>query len=73
MMHNLTFAERARIAYANGNTELSEALEQLAEWEAEIERLTDRVWDLEQENTAYAEQVGKLSWDLEDTFDKETT
>ena len=46
-MHNLTYTERARIAYAAGNIELSDALEQLADYEAEIERLTDRVWDLE--------------------------
>ena len=48
-MHNLTYQERARFAYANGNTELAEALEDLATFEAEEERLTDRVWDLEQE------------------------
>ena len=46
---NLTYQERARFAYADGNTELAEALEDLATFEAEEERLTDRVWDLEQE------------------------
>ena len=30
-MHNLTYQERARFAYAAGNTELAEALEQCAE------------------------------------------
>ena len=38
-MHNLTFAERARIAYANGNIELSDALEICAEQEQIIENL----------------------------------
>ena len=59
-MHNLTYQERARFAYANGNTELAEALEKCAELEAENERLTDRVWDLEQE-TEYVERVTKFA------------
>ena len=46
-MHNLTYTERARIAYANGNIELSDALEQLAELTAENERLIEKIWDLE--------------------------
>ena len=54
-MYNLTFAERARIAYANGNTELADALEQLAEWEAEIERLEDYIYQLETENNELKE------------------
>ena len=45
-MHNLTYQERARFAYADGNTELAEALEQLAEWEAIIERLDELNADL---------------------------
>lgn len=45
-MHNLTYAERARFAYADGNTELAEALEQLAEQEAIIERLDELNADL---------------------------
>ena len=48
-MYSLTYQERARFAYADGNTELAEALERCAEFEAENERLTDCVWDLEQE------------------------
>ena len=46
-MHNLTYQERARFAYADGNIELAEALEMCAELEAENERLIDRIWDLE--------------------------
>jgi uncharacterized protein YigA (DUF484 family) len=46
-MHNLTYTERARNAYANGNIELSDALEQLAELTAENERLIEKIWDLE--------------------------
>ena len=45
-MHNLTYQERARFAYADGNIELAEALEQLAEWEAIIERLDELNADL---------------------------
>ena len=45
-MHNLTYQERARFAYAAGNTELAEALEQLAEQEAIIERLDELNADL---------------------------
>ena len=45
-MHNLTFQERARFAYADGNTELAEALEQLAEQEAIIENLDNLNADL---------------------------
>ena len=45
-MHNLTYQERARFAYAAGNDELAEALEQLAEQEAIIERLDDLNADL---------------------------
>lgn len=46
-MYNLTYQERARFAYADGNTELAEALERCAELEAENEELTDQVWNLE--------------------------
>ena len=45
-MHNLTYQERARFAYADGNTELAEALEQLAENERIIERLDELNADL---------------------------
>ena len=45
-MYNLTYQERARFAYADGNTELAEALEQLAEQEAIIERLDELNADL---------------------------
>ena len=43
---NLTYQERARFAYADGNTELAEALEQLAEQDAIIERLDELNTDL---------------------------
>ena len=59
-MHNLTYQERARFAYADGNTELAEALEDLATFEAEEERLTDRVWDLEQEIEELQAQLDAL-------------
>ena len=59
-MHNLTYQERARFAYANGNDELAEALEDLATFEAEEERLTDRVWDLEQELIELQAQLDAL-------------
>ena len=45
-MHNLTYQERARFAYADGNTELAEALEQLAENERIIENLDELNADL---------------------------
>ena len=45
-MHNLTYQERARFAYAAGNDELAEALEQLAEQDAIIERLDELNADL---------------------------
>lgn len=38
-MHNLTYTERARIAYAEGNIELADALEQLADYERVTENL----------------------------------
>jgi len=43
---SLTYIERSRFAYAAGNDELGEALEQLALQEATIERLDDLVNDL---------------------------
>ena len=45
-MHNLTYQERARFAYAAGNDELSEALEMCAEQEAIIERLDGLTGDM---------------------------
>lgn len=45
-MHNLTYQERARFAYAAGNDELAEALEQLAENERIIENLDNLNTDL---------------------------
>ena len=59
-MYNLTYQERARFAYADGNDELAEALEDLATFEAEEERLTDRVWDLEQEVAELQAQLEAL-------------
>lgn len=46
-MHNLTYTERARIAYANGNIELADALDQLADYEAEVEQLTEQIREIE--------------------------
>ena len=45
-MHNLTYQERARFAYAAGNDELAEALEICAEQEAIIERLDSLCEDM---------------------------
>ena len=45
-MHNLTYQERARFAYAAGNDELAEALEMCAEQEAIIERLDSLCEDM---------------------------
>ena len=45
-MYSLTYQERARFAYAAGNDELAEALEQLAEQEAIIERLDSLCEDM---------------------------
>ena len=65
-MHNLTYQERARFAYAAGNDELAEVLEQLAELELDNEVLTDRVWDLEQEITGMREEVKCLEDQVDD-------
>ena len=48
-MHNLTYQERARFAYAAGNDELAEALEQLAEWETLTEEQYGQLIDLREE------------------------
>ena len=45
-MHNLTYQERARFAYADGNTELAEVLEMCAEQETVIERLDSLCEDM---------------------------
>ena len=61
-MHNLTCQERARFAYAAGNDELAEALEQLAEQEAIIERLdglTEDMLDVLHEVLPYMEVVAE--------------
>ena len=61
-MYNLTYAERARFAYADGNIELAEALEQLAEQEAIIERLdglTEDMLDVLHEVLPYMEVVAE--------------
>lgn len=50
-MHNLTYQERARFAYADGNDELAEALEKCAELEEQNEELTDQVWNLKTEQS----------------------
>ena len=59
-MHNLTYAERARFAYADGNTELAEALEQLAEWDRLTDEQTDYIEELEQEIADLQEQLEAL-------------
>lgn len=46
-MHNLTYTERARNAYAAGNDELANALEQCADYESEVEQLTEQIWEIE--------------------------
>lgn len=61
-MHSLTYQERARFAYAAGNDELAEALEQLAEQEAIIERLdglTEDMLDVLYEVLPYMEVVAE--------------
>ena len=45
-MHNLTYQERARFAYAAGNDELAEVLDRCAEQEAIIERLDGLTEDM---------------------------
>ena len=59
-MHNLTYQERARFAYADGNTELAEALEQLAEWDRLTDEQTDYIEELEQEIAELQEQLEAL-------------
>lgn len=59
-MHNLTYQERARFAYADGNTELAEALEQLAEWDRLTDEQTDYIEELEQEIADLQEQLEAL-------------
>jgi len=61
-MHNLTYQERARFAYAAGNDELAEALEQCAKQEAIIERLdalTEDMLDVLHEVLPYMEVVAE--------------
>ena len=63
-MHNPTYQERARFAYAAGNTELAEALEKCAELEEQNEELAealDKCAELKAENERL---VGRI-WDLE--------
>ena len=57
---NLTYQERARFAYADGNTELAEALEQLAEWDRLTDEQTDYIEELEQEIAELQEQLEAL-------------
>ena len=59
-MHNLTYQERARFAYADGNIELAEALEQLAEWDRLTDEQTDYIEELEQEIADLQEQLEAL-------------
>lgn len=61
-MYSLTYQERAHFAYAAGNDELAEALEQLAEQEAIIERLdglTEDMLDVLYEVLPYMEVVAE--------------
>lgn len=59
-MHNLTYQERACFAYAAGNDELAEALEQLAEWDRLTDEQTDYIEELEQELADLQEQLEAL-------------
>ena len=59
-MHNLTYQERARFAYADGNTELAEALEQLAEWDRLTDEQTEYIEELEQKLADLQEQLEAL-------------
>ena len=63
-MHNLTYQERARFAYAAGNDELAEALEKLAEWEAIIESHEELVNDLNNKIEEQALEIGELCEDI---------
>ena len=63
-MHNLTYQERARFAYAAGNTELAEALEQLAEQEAIIESHQEHIDALNDKIEEQALQIGELCEDV---------
>lgn len=53
-MHNLTFSERERMAYANGQLELAKACGEAAEFEEQNEQLFDQVWELENTDTRKA-------------------
>lgn len=64
-MHNLTFVERERIAYANGLTELAEICGEAASFQEQNEQLFDQVWDLENTDTRKhleecVEQMGQV-------------
>ena len=63
-MHNLTYQERARFAYAAGNTELAEALEKCAEQEAIIESHQEHVDALNDKIEEQALQIGELCEDV---------
>lgn len=65
-MHDLTYQERARFAYADGNTELAEALEQLAEWDRLTDEQTDYIEELEQELAGLREEVKCLEDQVDD-------
>ena len=63
-MHNLTYQERARFAYADGNTELAEALEMCAEQEAIIESHQDHIDALNDKIEEQALQIDELCEDV---------
>lgn len=50
-MHNLTFLERERLAYANGQTELAAICGEAADFETQNEALTDQLLEFENDNT----------------------
>ena len=50
-MHNLTFSERERMAYANGNLELAAICADAAGLEEQNETLSDQLWEFENDNT----------------------
>ena len=63
-MHNLTYQERARFAYAAGNDELAEALEKLAEQEAIIESHQEHIDALNDKIEEQALEIGELCEDV---------
>lgn len=64
-MYNLTFSERERMAYANGNLELAAICADAAEFEEQNETLSDQLWEFETLREFLEEQKAKIE-SLED-------